>query len=180
MDSLAFEFFHGIAGRYNILDWIIIFCAEYLGYVLVGIFLVLLFLKQGWIQKRKEILLASALTVIISRGIFTEIIRAFYHSDRPFVREAIKPLFDHPLTASFPSGHAATFFALAFVIYHYDRWWGSVFVLGAILVSLGRVIAGVHYPLDIIGGIGVSLLAVLTTFRLTKRFFLDSKSIDSN
>lgn len=174
MNSLSFELFHSIAGRHDVLDWIIIFCAEYLGYIMIGIFAVLLLVKQEWIRRRKEILLTSALAVIISRGIFTEIIRALYHNDRPFVQGTIKPLFEHAATASFPSGHAATFFALGFIVYHYDRWWGSMFVFAAVLVSLGRVIAGVHYPLDIVGGAVVSLLAAWLALGLAKRFFKTS------
>ena len=60
-----------------------------------------------------------------------------------------------PLTASFPSGHAAT--AVAGAIMLSRIWPAGRFVLGALamLIALSRIYVGVHYPLDIVAGAGL-------------------------
>jgi membrane-associated phospholipid phosphatase len=53
---------------------------------------------------------------------------------------------------SFPSGHTAFVFALATVVYPYHKRLSYfVFVSGA-LIGLARIMAGVHYPADVLGG----------------------------
>ena len=60
----------------------------------------------------------------------------------------------------FPSGHTqatSTFwFFLAF--HHRRRWLYGVAVVAVVLVGLSRVWLGVHYPLDILGGLAVGLV----------------------
>lgn len=58
------------------------------------------------------------------------------------------------------SGHAAVSFALAAALAQSaPRVWRPVMFGGATFVGLARQYAGVHLPLDVIGGAGVGLLA---------------------
>jgi len=57
----------------------------------------------------------------------------------------------------FPSGHTATAFALAVIVASLvparaPGWWRAVPFVVAALVAAGRLNAGVHYPLDVVGG----------------------------
>lgn len=71
---------------------------------------------------------------------------------RPYMTLAIEPLFRLGTLDSFPSGHATFFAAVSVAVYHYHRNLGALFVLATVLIGLARIIAGVHYPFDILAG----------------------------
>lgn len=96
-----------------------------------------------------------------------ELIRAVYGRVRPFEALGLKTLFTET-SASFPSGHATFFFALATAVYLYNRRWGWWFFAAALLISLARVAAGVHYPSDIFGGALVGIVVATLVYRLTR------------
>jgi undecaprenyl-diphosphatase len=81
-------------------------------------------------------------------------------------------------TSSFPSGHATSsmifYLTLALVLTANTRW-HRVAAAGAILLSfligLSRVMLGVHWPSDVIGGWAFGMLWVLLTLRLAQRLF---------
>ena len=63
-------------------------------------------------------------------------------------------LIPHPTDNSFPSGHALFSAALLVGLYRYYRrsWLIAAIAVLALLTTLSRVIGGVHYPGDILGG----------------------------
>lgn len=159
MDEAIFQFFHNLVGQSSILDLLGIFLAKYLTYFLVLASL-LFFLKEKDLKKRIFIFAFTVLTVIIARGIFTELIRFFYNRPRPFLALNFEPLIPES-GAGFPSGHASFLFGLVFPIFYFNRKFGAWFLVSSLLVGLGRVFVGVHYPGDILGGIFVALIAYL-------------------
>ena len=66
---------------------------------------------------------------------------------------------------SFPSAHAASAFAVAFVLLRYSLPAGLIFLLIAIAISLGAVIGRYHYALDVLLGAVVSLGVFLASYR---------------
>lgn len=76
-----------------------------------------------------------------------------YFRLRPFVARHEQPLVGmNAFTKSFPSDHATITFTIASVLMLIGPAWGTLALGAAVLVSLGRVIAGVHYPTDVIAG----------------------------
>jgi undecaprenyl-diphosphatase len=65
------------------------------------------------------------------------------------------------LEKSFPSDHATCSFALATAVFLVNKRWGAAFFAAAALVSVGRVLVGVHYPSDIVVG---ALLGCLVAY----------------
>lgn len=153
-----------------ILDWLMIFLAEYSGYFLIFGALYLIFFRPGEWKVRCQQFLYAVLSLVLSRGIFAEIIRFFYNRPRPFLVLDIQPLFNHEATAALPSGHAAFFFALALSVFYFvDRPWGWRFIGAALLISLARVASGVHWPLDILAGVAVAFISVWLVRYLFRR-----------
>lgn len=62
---------------------------------------------------------------------------------------------------SFPSDHASAAFAIAVSVFLLDRLVGGIFIGGAAAIAIGRVVAGVHYPADIIAGALVGTTSAL-------------------
>lgn len=136
------------------MELVIIFLAKYLPYILLGVFFVLFLKKRSW-----NFLFIPLISALVSRFIFTELIRFFYFRPRPFVEQGFVPLFEHAPSASFPSGHAAFFFALSTGVFVYNKKAGTWFFIGSFLIGFSRVLAGIHYVSDIFGGFAVGLFS---------------------
>ena len=119
--------------------------------------------------------LAGALLLIILAG------RALAEAQKysiARVRPDLEPHLVVVKTSSFPSGHATSsmifYLTLALALTAGTRW-QRVAAAGAILLSLligiSRVMLGVHWPSDVIGGWAFGMLWVLLTLRLSERLF---------
>ncbi|MBU2037474.1 phosphatase PAP2 family protein [Patescibacteria group bacterium] len=160
-DLWLFQQINGLAGLCQALDWLGIFLASYLQYVVGAGLLVFWFWRKSQEERIKNLSMAGVAlaAVVLSRLVIVEIIRWLWGRPRPFIDQAVNSLIVHESTGSFPSGHAAFFFALAMAVYLSNRRAGQWLFGAAILISLARVYVGVHYPLDILAGAVVGLLA---------------------
>lgn len=150
---------YSLSGHNYWLDKFMVFSAEWLGYLLVFGIIVLFVVNR---KKYLNLAVVSIGSAIIGRGIFVAIIRFFYHHPRPFmVFENVKQLINHDITSSFPSGHATFYFALAVGVYLYDKKIGAVYLALAGLIGFARIVAGVHWPYDILGGIALGVATAL-------------------
>lgn len=169
MDFFIFELFYSLAGKSVFLDFIVVFFAKYLPYLLVFIFLLFTILNGGNWRKKIHIFITTALSVILARGLITEIIRFVYGRERPFEALRFEPLISESAKNSFPSGHAAFFFALAFSIFCFNRRLGYWFLGLAMVISLARIFVGVHWPSDILGGFLVAVISILVVKKFLKQ-----------
>lgn len=168
MDSFLFEAINQWAGKFFWLDALAVFFARYFEFFLI--FVLLVFLAKDY-KKYWKILLEAAIAAVLARFVIVEIIRWLLPSPRPFVENNVNLLFNYdPSAASFPSGHAAFYFAIAAVIYFYSKKAGIFFFISAFLISLARVFAGVHWPSDILAGAIVGVFSAWFVFRAAKRF----------
>lgn len=166
-NNYLFQKIYSGIGRGSFMDAVALFFAEYFTYFLIFGVIFWIFSKPT-VKAKFRAFSFVFLSVLISRGILTELIRYFYKSERPFVALGFEPLvFDG--NPSFPSGHAALLFAMSFSIFFINRKLGIWFMISAILVSLARIYAGVHWPLDILGGIAVALIGTYISHLALKK-----------
>jgi undecaprenyl-diphosphatase len=155
LNLFLFGTIFGWSGRYVFLDFLGIFLADYLAYVLVLLLLVFaIFEIKDKFRYRETFFLALGLGLFV-RYLAKPAILLSYEKARPFVALDLVPLISTPIGEnfeSFPSGHALFFFALAIVVYWRHKNLGLGFFVGATLMGLARVYVGVHYPIDILAG----------------------------
>jgi len=166
LDFYLFNLFNQFAGENAYLDSLAIFFAEYFGYILI--FFLLLFLVRNF--KKYWLMVFQAFgAAVLSRFVITEIIRWLWYRPRPFVENNIISLLPHELEASFPSGHAAFYFAIATIIYFYNKKIGLLFFLAAFLISISRVFVGVHWPADILAGAIVGIFSGWLIIKISQK-----------
>lgn len=175
LDIHVLYFFNDLAGASQVFDAMVVFFASYLQYILVAVFLVLVYFAVSAKREKLYLFWTTVLSALVSRGVVTEIIRFWYHRPRPFHTLPIEKLLSNGLFYSdtewsFPSGHSAVFFAIATALYLYNKKWGTWFFIGAILINISRIIAGVHYPSDILGGAIVGIVTGYVVVYLSKRW----------
>ncbi len=99
-------------------------------------------------------LVASQLAFWLSKMVKTTVSRG-----RPEALLVNVHLREHAHGLGYVSGHSAVAFALAAVLVpSLPRVWQPVAWVVAALVAVARVYAGVHLPLDVVGGAGLGLL----------------------
>lgn len=174
-----FNFLHSFAGLYWPLDWLIIFFGTYLGLLLALGGAVFIF-RQTSFKRQFSIFCFLTLAVIIA-AVFLLLGRLTIESPRPFVVENFTPLISQENIPSFPSGHAIIFTTLAAALWIVHRKTGYWFFIGAFLIDLGRIISGVHFPLDILGGIVLGMLSAYIAYTIfPNKEYLAVKKENSN
>lgn len=138
-------------------------------------FFALFFFWKAGGKKNKEIFFHAFLACLFAWS-FAHMIKDFFPTLRPFVINGYPPLtITNPLGGSFPSAHAAGAFALAVSVWLHRKKVGFLFLIGAMLVCLGRIISNVHYPIDILGGIVIGAFVALAFGELHLGRFLKGK-----
>jgi undecaprenyl-diphosphatase len=148
-----------IIGNAAWIDALVSFVAQYYIYVLMLIVAVVWYrdiYKGSFVDfwKNTKALVAS----FIGAEVLTEIIRHIYTHPRPLVALGAPHLFEKT-SNSFPSGHTTFMFALATAVYFFGhKKLAFMLYTSGLLIGIARVIAGVHYPYDILGGIVLGTL----------------------
>lgn len=107
-------------------------------------------------------------------------IKLFFFRERPYeILEGVRTLGHLWSNSSFPSGHIASSMAalvmLAYLFKDQLKWivFLSFFVL---FLGFARIYAGMHYPLDVLGGIIVGSFSAATIIWLDKQIKFSKKT----
>lgn len=163
MDLYLFNLINQFALKWEWLDVLAIILAEFFQYFLLfGLFL---FLVKDF-KKYLRMVIESVVAALFARFVIVSFIRWTLPRPRPFITNNVNLLFEYSGSA-FPSGHAAFFFAVATIIYLYNKKIGALFYLSSILIVLARVFSGVHWPSDILAGAVVGILSGYAIYKVS-------------
>lgn len=148
------------------IDLLITFVASVLIW-LMFLGLIYLWVIDGRIKK--EIVIHAIIASVIA-WVLSMMLKDVFHTTRPFVEDGVKYLvFWIPkANGAFPSSHTAAAFALSFTVWLHNRKFGTFYLISALLIGIARVMANVHYPMDIAGG---AALGILIAFMVEKIHF---------
>ena len=163
MNLILFEKINSIAFRWDLLDQILVFNSIYLPYILL--FCVFLYFKRY-----KFLPILSILSGFIS-CFFVLVFRFVYYNPRPFVDSSSEFLLNHSDISSFPSAHTSFFFAFSTIVFLYNKKIGSLFYFLSLIIGLSRVATGLHWPIDIFGGIVLGILVGWATWFFMNKHF---------
>ena len=153
-DYTILKFINDLAGRWKGLDVLGIFCADWLIFVMPVVIIL-----AYWISERREelttLFLKIALSILIVY-IFKYFVGLAFPRLRPFAElpwiKQLTSLFVNPERPAFFSNHTSIAFIMALAVILSWPKLGFILFFLAILVGLGRIFAGVHWPIDVLGG----------------------------
>lgn len=155
------------AGKNSLLDNFMIFCASYLVYF---VFIVAVGCLIYWIYKRDWKSVVYFFATLTVTYILLQLMALLNFDHRPFMDYHLTQLVAHASGKSFPSDHTTVTAGIAFGLLFFTRFkklgWT---VLGcAALIGFARIFVGIHYPLDILGGLITGLLGGLAVLGAKK------------
>jgi undecaprenyl-diphosphatase len=120
--------------------------------------------SEKWKLAAVSALGSAALALGVNRLISSEI----WDRERPYVTHHIAHPWINSHDPSFPSDHASAAFAIAFAVLAFDVVAGGIFLFFALVISVGRLFIGAHYPGDVAAGLLVGLAASLVIAKLAR------------
>ncbi len=108
----------------------------------------------------RRTLAASLVGVGLSAWGLSETAKTRVNRTRPYERDGTRRLVAPPAGSSFPSGHAtvATAWSTVAAGHAAPRSARALLPLVGAYVAASRVYVGVHYPTDVLGGVGIGLM----------------------
>lgn len=125
------------------------------------------------VKKTRKIGLVTAVSLLSSYVVNNLILKNLVARVRPYEAvDGLQRIIEAQSDFSFPSGHSASSFAAAVVIFMLcPRKYGVPALVLAFLIALSRLYVGVHYPTDVLTGvISGSVIAVIVCTVYKKKF----------
>ena len=138
------------------MDTLIIFGAKYL---IAGTAAVVAAYMSFLPREQKIRLGLIVLAALPLAWVLARIAGMFFSHQQPFATEGFEPLIPHEVGNSFPSDHSAFAMALAAAAWFFNRYLGAALALAALVVGASRILAGLHYPVDVLAGLLVGAAA---------------------
>ena len=131
--------------------------------------LAFLLLRSRGLNRRGIAVTATVVFGMIDAWLLTELIKVIVRRPRPFEALANAPgalpapetIIAHPSSYSFPSGDAALAMGAAVAFAYVTPKYRVPILLLGISAALARIVVGVHYPLDVLGGMTVGIASGL-------------------
>lgn len=146
-------------GTENAPSWLIssaVFLADYLIY-LIPILLIWMWLSGGLARRSSAI--EACVVVLLGLGI-NQVISMVWPHPRPFMIGLGHTWLAHAADSSFPSDHLTIFTSVGVcLLLNRVRRPAVATLLAGLAVGWARVFLGVHFPFDMLGAVGVAIVA---------------------
>ena len=176
MHSPVFTFLNSFVGKSLVLDGLIVVFARYFQYIVICYALILTYRTltnrdsainpKLYVHKAVSEAVWVATSVMVAY-IITGLMKLYFAVPRPFLA-GVESLFIHGGYNSFPSGHATIFAALTVAMFMFHKRRGWWFFFSAIAIGFARVMAGVHYPIDIFAGYIIGALSAYCVYNYVR------------
>ncbi len=140
-------------------------------------------IRSGWKDFIANLFVKGVVIFAIPVGIATlvsELISVIYVRQRPFVAVSeVKLLVPHSADGGMPSHHIVFMVALITTVFFYERRFATFLALLTLVTGVARVVAGIHYPSDIVAGAVLGAgIAYLYRWGMVKLFSEKSMLLD--
>lgn len=126
----------------------------------IGIAIVLLFFK-----KTRKCGLFMLISMIVGLIIGNGLLKHLVARQRPcWIDQTIQLLIANPKDFSFPSGHTLASFEAAITILMFNKKWGIIAIITAILIGISRLYLFVHFPTDVLAGAILGTIIALSVY----------------
>lgn len=136
--------------------------------VLISLFIPITFLLTDYF--RKKVINVKGIYLLICwliGAILNTILKYSIARSRPFITNENVQKLVATCCPSFPSGHTTIAFTLlfgAYILFPKQRYLTVIILLWSMMVAYSRVALGVHFPSDVIAGIGLGMLSTGVSF----------------
>ncbi|ATX82493.1 PAP2 superfamily protein [Mariprofundus ferrinatatus] len=115
-----------------------------------------------------------ALSGYLLSGLIAQIFKRIFDMPRPpAVLENVHVLGSAFTSHSFPSGHATSdgvLVLVAFLLWSVKDWRSWALATLFLLAAVGRVYGGVHFPIDVVAGLGIGIITTWLLWRWSEKW----------
>jgi len=145
MDYKIFRRINQLAGRYSVLDMLMILISQKVRYVFIFMLIVMWFQGDSQRKVTRYAVISAAFTLFVNT-----LIKCFYFKPRPFMKRRVGILIPSKMNSAFLSKHTLLTTAVSTSIFLRERVLGSVMWGLSLLTGFSRIWVGHHYPSDIV------------------------------
>jgi len=153
MDYKIFRRINQLAGRYSVLDMLMILVSNKVRYLFAFVLMSMWFRGDSQRKVIRYALISATFTLLIDM-----LIKCFYFKPRPFIKHRVGILIPSKMNSAFLSKHTLLATAVSTSIFLHERVIGSVMWVVSLLTGFSRIWVGHHYPSDIIRSLFVGSL----------------------
>ena len=172
IDWTVFQWFNGLAGRWPALDTAVrLVMNDYALPTALVLSLLAVWFAGGSpaVREQHQRAVFSAIGSMMLGNLVVKAMNLVLYRPRPFAFRTVTLLFYRPSDSSFPSNAASVGFSIATAVWLFNHRIGLLLYALATLFGLSRVVGGVHYPSDILGG---ALIGSMASYLIVRKFRL--------